>query len=254
MIWKTSNGGTSWTSEYNPAFLGDLLNSISCTSATSCVAIENNRNITRTTDGVNWTSPLCGGTCQFLSQVSCPSASVCYVSASTAPGQVLSSSDGGATWALSFDAATDPFAAGGRGFSAIDCPSTYACYAVGTGSAPPGPAGVYATTTNGGVTWRTESGPASTSINGMSCPTTSTCYVAATDASIFHTADFGGTWDIQLGSTNTWYWSISCPSTTVCFAGGSGFAGGMTSVTTTAGAAWSMSQPAGSTNPILGLS
>ncbi len=254
MIFTTTNGGTSWTQEFGEPVLGDALTSISCATKTNCVAVENGRNISRTTDGLNWTSPWSFNAAVTFGEVSCPSASVCYLAAGAAPGQIYASADGGATWTLSFDIANDPQGGGGNGFSVISCPSVAVCYAVGPGPAPPDPGAAYATTTDGGITWRTDFGPSSTSVKGISCPSVSTCYVAATGSSIFHTSDFGTTWDVQLGNTNAWYWSVSCPSATTCFAGGSaGSAGAIISATTTAGAAWTRPQPAGSTTSIQGI-
>ncbi|HAF20897.1 MAG TPA: hypothetical protein DCK96_14300 [Chloroflexi bacterium] len=267
MLYATTDAGKTWNPELypNPLVGQEHLTSISCATTTNCVAVDSSNTIgtttdtiTRTTDGVHWSSPTfgpCFGQCPGLIAVSCPTASVCFLITTAVPGQVWSSVDGGTNWVVSFDVANDPQAVSTGGFSAISCPSATVCYAVGPGPASPGPGGVYATTTDGGVTWRTDNGPSSTSVTGISCPSVSTCYVSATGASIFHTADYGGTWDVQLGNTNAWYFSVSCPTTTVCFAGGSGgAAGGIISATTTAGAAWTRPKPAGSTNSIFGVS
>ena len=255
-MYRTADGGATWQ-----PLIGSHFDNINCPTVTTCVGVQTTGAYMRTTDaGATWSGARylpcsIGGPCPiYLGQVSCPTASNCFLAANVAPGQVWSSTDGGASFALSFDVANDPEAFGGNGLKVIDCPSAMVCHAAGLGQPPPGAEGMYVTTTNGGLTWRTDFGPTSTYLSGISCPSTSTCYVAAAVSAIFHTADFGGTWDVQVGAANAWYWSVACVSDTKCFAGGTANGVGLISVTTTAGAAWSRPQPVGSTNGIGELS
>ena len=238
----TTTGGATWLAGISGTTM--VFNSVSCPSTTACFATSIGANFFKSGDGgATWTSaPL--STATGLTAVSCPSTTVCYVTDANNPttNLIYKTIDGGATWTQSFNLANDPQAGIVASFDAINCPNSTTCYAAG-GS------GLIATTSDGGTNWRTDSSPSSSALTGVTCPAAGNCYISSFDQSLLHTTDFGATWQAQAGFDV--YSAISCPSTTVCFAVGQN---GNASATTTAGAAWSVVQPTGSTDTIRGLS
>ena len=250
MIDVTNNGGSTWTGELLPAFTGDRIDSISCPTATTCAAVDYGSTVTSTSDGVHWFNGgfgPCTGTCPGLTQISCPSTSVCYVATTADPAQIYVGGLG-TGWTLSFDESQDP--QGGPGsLTSITCPSTSVCYAAGSGSGFLASSSVFGITTNGGSTWRSSSGPGFTNPASISCPSASTCYVAG--SSILHSSDYGSTWDAQFIGTSFYsqLFAMACVSTAQCFAGGGA---GVIVGTSSAGASWSRPEPAGATALISG--
>ena len=240
----TTDGGTTWNLQ--TLSTGNLV-SISCVP-TACYAVTNVSSFIKTTDGINWSSPAGVGVATGLTGISCATASVCFATDADSSGQnlVYVTTDGGVTWTISFNLASDSQAGISAPFGAITCPSATTCFAVG-GS------GLIATTTDGGANWRTDNSSSNVTLTGVSCPDTNTCYATASDSTILHTTDNGGIWDVQMG-TNP-YAAISCPSPAVCFAVGSGGVNpGAVSATANGGAAWTRQQPAGTTRSIHGIS
>jgi photosystem II stability/assembly factor-like uncharacterized protein len=244
-IVATTNGGGTWGNQTPP--FGGNIQSISCTDTSHCFAVTDSSvvNFFETSDGSTWTGFTISGS-TAPTGVACPTTVKCFV---TDGSLILSTTNAGATWSVSFDLATDPDAGVIAPFAAITCPTTTNCYAVGG-------AGLVAATSDGGLNWRTDSSRTAAELSAISCPSAGTCYAALYEdlgSTILTTTNFGGTWVAQYGGgTNQFaYTSISCASTTTCVAIGYG---GVASTTTTAGAAWTVQQPTGSTNVILNLS
>jgi photosystem II stability/assembly factor-like uncharacterized protein len=109
-------------------------------------------------------------------------------------------------------------------FDSVSCPTASRCW----GSGPFTVAG----SGDGGVSWQRQAstaiaglylGPAR--INGVSCPTTSSCAAAGSrvtlyDGTITSTSDGGASWDAQLVWPSDLY-AISCPASNRCWAVGS---------------------------------
>ena len=245
----TTNGGTTWGPQFSNTASG--LRAISCVSTTACFAVTNGASFIKTIDGATWSSPAAVGAATGLTGISCPTTTTCFATDADNPttNLIYSTTNGGATWALSFNLANDPQAGVTASFAAIACPSATTCYAVG-GS------GLIAATSDAGLNWRTDNSRTSAPLSGVSCPSTSTCYASVYEfngSTILHTTDFGGTWEAQYGGGTLQfaYTSISCPGTTTCFTIGYG---GLAAATISDGAAWSTQHPSGITNNIRGLS
>jgi photosystem II stability/assembly factor-like uncharacterized protein len=242
VIYATKDAGVTWAAQIVGS--SQRYVDISCPNATTCIVVTQLGSFIKTTDGINWSAPAGLGTASGLNGISCPNTSTCFATDNSTPGQVFSTNDGGTTWTLSFNLATDPQAGGTSPLGSISCPSVTVCYAAG------GP-GLVATTTNAGATWRTDFTSSNATVTGISCPSISSCYASATDSTILYTTDYGGTWTVQLGSFNTYYRSLSCPTTTACFAVG---ANGVISATTIAGSAWTKPAPSEPTTLVKGMS
>jgi photosystem II stability/assembly factor-like uncharacterized protein len=197
----TDDGGQTWTSLPGPSQLSSSFQfrSVSCTTATSCVAIggasptaggssEVYYSLGTTDGGQSWSdSAFPEG---FVpTAIQCSASGACMASGfeqpSTPPpappapqgvaGEALYSTDGGATWA----AASVPSEAGP--IVSVSCGTGGACTAVTFGSKiNDGTASQVLTTVDGGQTWTATGGnglPASL-LQGLSCPTTSYCWAA----------------------------------------------------------------------------
>jgi photosystem II stability/assembly factor-like uncharacterized protein len=247
----TTNGGTSWSPQTSNTL--QALHAISCVTTTTCFAVTNDSSgakFIKTIDGATWSTPAAVGAATGLTGISCPTTTSCFATdEEPTTNLIYSTTNGGATWSLSFNLANDPNAGINAPFAAIACPSTTNCYAVGS-------EGLIAATSDGGLNWRTDNSPTAAQLSAISCPSAGSCYASVYEfngSTILHTTDYGGTWTAQYGGgTGQFaYTSISCPSTTTCVAIGYG---GTAAATTTGGAAWSTQLPAGSTNAILGMS
>lgn len=220
--------------------------SISCPSATLCVAVGADTTgrplIIRTSDGGSSWSHAGGAALSgvnALDAVSCPDTGHCFAGG-TGSGAVLKSSDGGASWTSA------PTIVGASAVRALSCIDLSNCYATVTGAA-----GIdqVAKTTNAGTAWLPRYAAASNSaLKAISCPSTSVCYAAgATNPGtglgpsfVITTKNGGLTWtssntSVEDGSAL----GISCPTTTACMATVAASAGAQTIFTTSdGGATW----------------
>jgi len=144
--WATQTSNTSQ----------DLL-SVSCSSATHCVAVGKAGTILVTTDGNLWETKD-SGTTQQLNGVSCASDFFCMAVGHNKT--VLRSNNGGDSWS---DRST-----GNADWQAIHCPSTSRCVATGG-------TGIIGTF-DGGSNWLNQS-LGSTPLHGIDCPSTGHCYM-----------------------------------------------------------------------------
>ena len=223
----TTNAGGLWSVQTPGAGLG--LVAIACPTLSACFAISAGRFIATNDGGTSWSTPATVGSATGLSAISCPSSTVCFATDTegSTTNLVYKSTNGGGSWAVSFNLAGDPQAGINTVFNAIACPTVSTCYAVGgvskgsIGSPPPG--AVIAATSDGGVYWRTDNVSSLAALTGISCPNAGTCYVSADDSTILHTSDFGGTWDTQFTGfpiAMFAYTNVGCASATACFAVG----------------------------------
>lgn len=248
-IYGTTDGGAIWNALV-PASTGSGpdpgYRQVSCPTTTTCFAVAMDGTFVKTTNGTDWSAPQAITGAAGALAISCPSASVCFVTDGFSPAKIYKTPDGGATWALTFDTATDPYVggSGSDGLWAIDCPSTTACYSVGS-------SGLIATTSDGGANWRGDFPPTGTGLFGLSCPSASTCFAAGDDSVVLRTTDFGRSWEVQDPAQFSHLRDISCVSLTACFTVG---LYGAISATSTGGAAWSTSRPSESTADIEGIS
>ena len=252
-IVRTADGGTTWSTIFQNITSDPV--DVSCPTTTTCVgAFQSGTTITSSDGGVTWNNQVAVAAAG-LTGISCPSTTVCFATDAGGPGKVYVTTNAGASWALSFDLATDPLAGSIKSFRAINCPNVSTCNAVGL-------SGLLATTTDGGVHWRTDNTLSSANVTSVSCPTAGTCFAATDTPAILRSGDSGGNWATQFGGniptppgvlygSSGSFAAISCPSAIACFAvGGSG----LIVATTTGGAAWSKSAPPGTSDILLSIS
>ena len=192
--------------------------------------------------GSGWQQVFSYPTITGESNISCPSASDCFLAGNDASdnGVALASSDSGQSWsALSLPPGT-------QGLSAIACPppSTSTCYLLGQIDGDT----AILSTTDSGVTWSNLTLPAGIrSLNGIACPSETSCYVAGVDGPmfgsvVFATTDSGNTWQVQaMPSGFDTSDDIACPSTSTCYvvANSDGHDMETVAATTDSGATWS---------------
>jgi hypothetical protein len=204
---ETTDGGTTWTTFSNlppgPPHAGPgtyILNGISCTSPTSCVAVGGNAlgnsyaTVIITTDGgVTWSmsaDPALAGI-GALEDVSCVPGNAgladCSAVGSALEGAgpiEISSADGGATWSgvETYDHTSY--------LRAISCADAAHCWATGANSTL-----ALIGTADAGATWTQETSDTVDENGKVSCSSTSFC-VATTDKALWVTTDDGG-----LGAT-----------------------------------------------------
>ena len=254
-ILATTNSGSTWTTQTVPSGTY-YLKAIACPSTTTCYAVGENSSgsggaiiLATTNSGSTWTTQTVPSGTEFLYGIACPSATTCYAvgaiviyygSSAFDYGYILATTNSGSTWS----AQTVP--SGTSYLTAIACPSTTTCYAVGENSSYDG--GTILATTNSGSTWSAQTVPSGTRfLNGIACTSTSTCYAVGQNSSldggiIFTTTNSGSTWSSQTVPSGTRsLFGVACPSARTCYAVGenSSSSGGIILVTTNSGSTWS---------------
>ena len=143
----SQNGGRTWTPKFAAP---SLISSVSCASATSCVAVDGHL-VVRTTDGgVAWKRSTLPSSDQF-NQVACPTSDQCVAVGSRHNLPVeLVSDDGGAAWSVERT---------GLGKQAslyeVACSSVHLCIAIGALSEFSSSSAPYlVASTDGGLRWR----------------------------------------------------------------------------------------------------
>jgi photosystem II stability/assembly factor-like uncharacterized protein len=267
-------GSRTWTLSASFPPVNGYVESISCFSATACVAVgwtnPGHGQLTspielRTVDaGAMWTAVALPHGVSELDVVTC-TATLCLAGGDGAV--LLRSTDDGLTWSdiglpLSIVAVT-----------AIACPGAAACFVEGyeRGTSPNG---AIASTTDGGLSWTGDYAESSTYLSSLWCPTSTSCfaygtsYLSTTDGStwgpvalagdfptlavcssattcvgsspssgIVTSTDGGATWATTDGDVVPI--SMSCGSATTCV----GTDGANLVITTDAGATWSEQSP-----------
>ena len=252
----TQNAGASWHEVPFPSSPGLVLTSVSCTSATSCVAggfpaklsLSAKPEIFYTSNtGTTWEQAFVPSSVESLGGISCvASSSTCFAVGlhSLSSSEVIESSDSGAHWQATKSAPPSgivsllvPLVTG----DAISCASVSTCVFVGARADLSlkaigfSPASVV--TTNAGASWSASSmgavqGPLALDIpDGISCASTSSCVAIGTNffgaqASVaWQTNDTGATWSEEnpiagLGAHAILY-AVSCATTGTCYVAGS---------------------------------
>ena len=236
-IIATSDGGANWTSSTIPAGAEEI-NAISCPSTSTCFAVGFSGTeglvLATTNSGSSWTTESVPSGEGALFSISCPSATTCFAAGNSG---AIGTTDSGATWTA------ETLPSGVTFLSRISCPSVLVCFGVLNGQE------VFVTTSNGGASWTNlnslPTGPNGFQSSGLSCPSTSDCYVTGqtsiSQTDVLSSTDGGSTWH-TYADTAFFGGAISCPSTTTCYVVGSD------SVETTAnsGSSWTVvSAPTG---------
>ncbi len=221
------------------------VSSIACPSACVCIAgSENHFNSRRSRDGgrtwdvvyqpaesspEDWDSS--GMEIWYyygLYSATCVTARLCYVVGTV--GHVFRSADGGTTWAVVAGKSSTPPNTSGTSrhsvLSDISCPTAAVCYTVGdicTCSPPYNEftAGAIATSTNGGLAWRSRT--IANTLQGVSCLDAHTCVVVGYSGAILRTSDGGRTWPrvpTPSGAGAANLMAVACVGGKVCHAVG----------------------------------
>jgi len=237
------DGGRTWNGGSLPPGIA-ALSDLSCVpDTTDCWAAGGN-SIISTTDGRVWHLTAAPTTAGTYDLISCPSASVCV--ATTTSAGVLSTKDGGRTWLV--DKQSFPVL---YGTSSIDCPSTTTCWMTGnyTGGLPPTNFPAVYRSTDGGATWTFEALPKGIPIYGtehISCSKPEDCLISATTndggllgssgAPVFASTTTGGShWQVvHAPPTFVFAPELDCVTARLCWlSGGDGIG-----TTSDAGRSW----------------
>lgn len=100
-------------------------------------------------------------------------------------------------------------------------------------------------------TWSSQTSGITTGLNGVSCPTNSTCFAVGDGGVIRATTNGGTIWTPQTSNTTQNLFDISCPTATNCFAVGDA---GVIKVTTNGGTTWNNQTSGASPNILTGIS
>ncbi|HEV2361100.1 MAG TPA: hypothetical protein VGS21_05315 [Acidimicrobiales bacterium] len=226
--------GTSWSIQSSPDVAGaaeDILSSVSCESATSCLAVGASvgptppwQTLAETWNGSTWTispTPDMGTGQNTLSSVSCVPAYCSAVGSYYAPGgssaSTLDEAWSSGTWSV----VATPNGSGSSTLSGVACASTTFCEAVGF-------EGEALIETWNGSTWSIAASPTRVgSLFGVSCVSPSYCVTVGKGplAEVWN----GSTWVVHQAikpstSTGAFLDSVSCPSATACMAVGTYYA------------------------------
>jgi len=232
-IVASSDGGASWSSQSpgsesplasvactgrnDPSCFTDAetaLHSVRCLSATKCLAVGNGGLIASTFDGyassslwsLDATPPSVIPTAKptALLDVACGSADACVAVGQY--GTVVTSSDGGGSWALAPSGTTNTLAG-------VTCPSASVCFAVGD-------QGVVLHSGDGGSTWTAQFAPTPANLNRVSCVDTQRCVAVGALGTIVATGDGGMTWSPGSTATTAYLADVACPDAAHCLAVG----------------------------------
>jgi photosystem II stability/assembly factor-like uncharacterized protein len=240
---SNDDGGT-WTASTMPAGLPEV-KSVSCSSATHCVAVGSGVAITSSDGGVTWSAHSIPTSNTALLGVSCPSGTTTCVAVGVIPndggplnGAIVTSNDGGVTW--SAPSTNFPLTALGG----VSCASASFCVAVGA---------QILVTNDGGQTWTQQFVSGGTGIlRTVSCGSPTTCVaiganpMGATQSREpgfeIQSADGGTSWTAVSLPAGSWLVNaLSCPDAGDCvLSGPSSIASGAPAWTSSdGGSTWS---------------
>jgi len=224
-----STGSVTWTAVGEPSV---NLTQLTCPGATACRAIGS----ASTVAGVilagapatagSWTWALAEGTLTLkltvLRRIDCPTSTSCLAIGTGTSGTLLlaGTKSAGGTWG--WTSYLTP--AGVSSLSGLDCPAATSCIAVGT-EGTSGAAIVSGTgtgTKSTSWTWVSDVLPTGvTSLDQVTCPSTTACLAAGTGGVLGGTRSTGWTWvsDTPPAGTTS-FDQLTCPSTDTCLATG----------------------------------
>ncbi len=215
VIYYTSNGGQTFVQLGIPSGVS-IVNSISCYSSTNCIAVGSGSSIgvaMVTSNGTTFSAVGLPANTGVLNSISCPEIGSCIAVGSdstSSQGLSLATTDAGTSWSVDSVASAS-------GFSSVSCViNTQNCQIGGWSSAT----GVIYDTGNLGVSDNSEALPGSiSSINSISCPSSSDCLAVSSNGEILLTSSFGSTWNLDTANLTdeAGYFGVSCASVTTCY-------------------------------------
>jgi photosystem II stability/assembly factor-like uncharacterized protein len=225
--------GHTWSSTSDPALAGDSFSSLTCPLPSTCVAAGESGSgsglVLLTSDlGLHWTAANAPWEVSSVRDVECATAEVCLALPGfssvlhNVPTIVLRSTDGGDDWSLIQVAP----ASAGFTLSAIQCPTTTRCIAVGHQPGSP----LVEVSDDAGVTWATVSAAAlsaagNVALEGVGCTSSLDCVTSAAvptssaaNVDAFGTTDSGSNWSNlgQMLSVPYALYGAANPSLTSC--------------------------------------
>jgi hypothetical protein len=213
--------GHTWTILPTPPTAVSGFSSVSCPTASVCVAVGGQPVFTPVSavwNGASWTLLSVPATeLELLAGISCTSATSCMATGSRT--DVLQWS-GGSSWQRMSNLPDLP----GYDFSSVSCPGPANCMVVGSGG---GGISIYSSLamTWNGASWRVLRTGKVDQLSGVSCPSVSDCLIVGADLDQADvTRTLAQTWNgksLRLDSPhglNGILGPVSCPTTTFCMA------------------------------------
>jgi photosystem II stability/assembly factor-like uncharacterized protein len=219
----TSNDGDTWSSSAVPTGLPEM-ESVSCSSATQCVAVGSGVAITSSDGGATWNAHSIPTNNTTLLGVSCPSGTTTCVAVGVIPdeagplnGAIVVSNNNGVTWS----APSTSFPLGALG--GVSCANGSFCVAVGA---------QILVTSDAGQTWTRQFVSGGTGVlRTVSCGSPTTCVaIGANPIGATHNSESGHEIQTKNGGTN---WSdaslpagswlvnaLACPDASDCVLSG----------------------------------
>ena len=247
VVLQTFDGGHTW--KLGPALpkgVG-ILHSVSCPTATYCMVVGSSTDgtfglaLSTSTMGSQWSSLSLPQGQRALSLATCTTPGDCVAEGireatvgDLSSGELLSiltTSDGGSTWAQSASPAGGPV--GEANVKGLACSTPMRCFLIGDVTPGDGsPTGVIFASSDGGNTWASEPLPPDTTfLNAISCTSATNCVVVGggiearggSDRDILTTSDGGQTWHSRsVPAAVTQLAALSCPTALACVATGFG--------------------------------
>lgn len=231
--------GTTWTAQTPPSPAGSYataLSSVSCTSASNCVAVGYARpfsggfpifvEFAEVWNGAGWTIQTTPGVGGNLNGVSCVSASACIAVGESSSGRTLAEAWNGADWTV--QTTPNPPGTPNSVLSGVSCRTADRCTAVGESSGSvQGPAPLAEAWHGHRWTIQPTSPAAGGDLVGVSCATATACTAVGSDAGGVPLAEGlnGAVWTIQSTASDpaaitSAFYGISCRAAADCTAVG----------------------------------
>ena len=270
VVMRTLDRGRTWRLvPVLPKGVG-ILSSVSCPTATFCMAVGQSRDgsfgvaLVTNSAGERWKSVALPKGERALGLVTCTTRRTCIaqgimevITGVLNSGQlpsIITTADSGSTWTQRTPPGWGNSAVPGFPiFKGMACPSPNRCLMVGDATPGDGsPSGVISVSADGGKTWTLATVPPGTTfLNAISCASPTDCVVVGggiegrggADRDILTTTDGGQTWISRPVPTSVIGLShVSCPTIDTCVAMGGGLTKPVVAVTSDGGTTWTATQ------------
>ncbi|MGH9100448.1 MAG: hypothetical protein ACRDV8_09505, partial [Acidimicrobiales bacterium] len=253
--------GTKGTLPTTSTYATARVTSIACWSASRCYALATKKTATTpvvlslsTTTSHKWTADTLPTTTTYLpltlTQLACPGTTTCYAvgTRKTFRADVISlSKTTSHTWLKNTWKTTSqhPTKTTVATLTQLECPSSTACYAIGTRKYFYFYSYGAIVSLTGTTTWKLDTTKTAKSVTAITCPSTSACLAIGTSSAgklalFWQTATTTFTPE-TVPSSITGLWAITCANSSHCFAIGTASSAGSTSAVVLSGTStWSL--------------